>query len=490
MERIGRYKIVNKLGEGGMGIVYSAKGPGGRIVALKVIKFSPEIAKDPAAVKEVIRLFMREADVTIKLRHPNIVRVYDRGEEQGHIFMAIEFLDGGNLRQYLSRTSVTINDGIRLLREIADGLDYAHKNGVIHRDLKPENILLNKSGKPKIADFGLALVDDKYKVRHEMKAQMSGTLIYMAPEQMGDAYNLTPSADLYALAVITYEMLSRGHHPFESLLAAGDMAAIVAAVAVAKPPHIRQYNPDLPARLNDVLEKGMAKIRDERYSTAKEFVDDVERALKNLPPSHVIVEDVPSDYTDEDFKKQFQTWKSQGGYRDLDLERNVILAGAAALFAVGLIGVANRGIQNAYRQFSENLEIQERARVYGEIAQVLAKEFSVQLEEALMLTLEALNDSSPEKIMRLFMEIPVSRSSVPLAEVLSLLLGVRIAYVFDKPFEDVESKLEIYFQRDGQPIRRTVTTQIDWHKLPDDIREHLVRQRKDAMFNLYPNGSQ
>lgn len=490
MERIGRYKIVDKLGEGGMGIVYSAKGPGGKIVALKVIKFSPEIAQDRAAVKEVIRLFMREADVTIKLRHPNVVRVYDRGEEQGHIFMAIEFLDGGNLRQYLTKNSVTINDAIRLLREIADGLDYAHKNGVIHRDLKPENILMNKSGKPKIADFGLALVDDKYKVRHEMKAQMSGTLIYMAPEQMGDAYNLTPSADLYALAVITYEMLSRGHHPFESLLVSDDMAAIIAAIAVAKPPHIRQYNPDLPVRLNDVLEKGMAKIRDERYNTAKDFVDDVERALKNLPPSHVIVEDAPSDYTDEDFKKQFDTWKSQSGYRDLDFERNVILAGAAALFAVGLIGVANKGIRNAYNQFRENLEIQERARVYGEIAQVFAKEFSIQVEEALMLTLEALNDVSPEKIMRLFMDTPLSHSSVPLAEVLSLLLGVRIAYLYGKPFEDVESKLEIYFQRDGQPIRRTVTTQLDWYKLPDDIREQLIRQRKDAMFNVYPNGNQ
>ena len=475
-----------------MGVVYSATGPNEKVFAIKVIKFSPEIAQNREAIKDIVRLFMREADVTVKLRHANIVRIYDRGEEEGQFFMVMEMLSEGDLRKYVSTHSITVVEAVRILRQIALGLDYAHKNGIIHRDLKPENILMTKDGTPKISDFGLALVNDKYKVRHEMKAQGLGTLIYMAPEQMGDAYHLTPSADIYALAIIAYEILSQGHHPFETFLIAEGAVTVMAmkaAIATEKPPHIRHYNPDLPPRLHDVLEKGMAKIRDERYETAQYFVDDLERALKNLPPSHIIVEDTPTEYTDENFANQVKTFKSQSGYRDLEQERNLVLASAAvAVISAGLLNVAkvNKSLRSIYKELVETLEIQERARVYGEVAQVLAKEFAIELNESLMITLEVLNDASADKIIRLFVDTPLSRASVPLADVNAFLLGVRLIYVYGTSFGATESRVEIYFQRNEHPVKRTVTTKLDWYKLPEDIRDHLLRRKEDALFTIYP----
>ncbi|MFN0019937.1 MAG: serine/threonine-protein kinase [Pirellulaceae bacterium] len=198
-------EIIELLGQGGMGAVYKARQKHlDRLIALKVIP--PEAAKEPAFAER----FAREARALARLNHPNIVTVYDFGQSDGVYFLLMEFVDGLNLRQTMKSGNLSPQEALAIVPHVCDALQYAHDQGIVHRDVKPENVLLDKSGRVKIADFGLAKLlthsPQDYTLTHSM--QVMGTPRYMAPEQIEHPLDVDHRADIYSLGVMFYEMLT------------------------------------------------------------------------------------------------------------------------------------------------------------------------------------------------------------------------------------------------------------------------------------------
>jgi serine/threonine protein kinase len=198
-------EILELLGKGGMGAVYKARQPHlDRFVALKVLP--PESARDPAFAER----FAREARALARLNHPNIVGVHDFGDSSGLYWLLMEYVDGVNLRQAMRAGQLTPEEALRIVPQLCDALQFAHDEGVVHRDIKPENILLDKRGRVKVADFGLAKLLGQSAADTGLTGtqQVLGTLHYMAPEQLAGARTVDHRADIYALGVTFYEMLT------------------------------------------------------------------------------------------------------------------------------------------------------------------------------------------------------------------------------------------------------------------------------------------
>jgi tRNA A-37 threonylcarbamoyl transferase component Bud32 len=196
--------FVELLGKGGMGAVYKARQRGlDRVVAVKILP--PEVGRDPAFAER----FTREAKALAHLNHPNIVTVYEFGQVDGLYYLVMEFVDGVNLRQAIQSGSLAPKDALAIVPQICDALQFAHDEAVVHRDIKPENILIDKRGRVKIADFGLAKLLGQEPI-HQLTAahQVMGTLRYMAPEQMEGARDVDHRADIYSLGVVFYELLT------------------------------------------------------------------------------------------------------------------------------------------------------------------------------------------------------------------------------------------------------------------------------------------
>ena len=198
-------EILELLGHGGMGAVYKATQPGlDRLVAVK--NLPPEVSQDPAFAER----FNREARALAKLNHPNIVGIYDFGQAGAYCYFVMEYVDGVNLRQAMQSGGLTPAEALKIVPQICDALQFAHDEGIVHRDIKPENILLDKKGRVKIADFGLAKLLGK--AAHDVSLtgtnQVMGTLRYMAPEQLVGSREVDHRADIYSLGVTFYEMLT------------------------------------------------------------------------------------------------------------------------------------------------------------------------------------------------------------------------------------------------------------------------------------------
>ena len=257
---LGPYRIVEQVGRGGMATVYKAFQPSlHRFVAIKVL---PEfLAGDPSFRSR----FEQEAVAIARLRHPNILTVYDHGEDDGVAYIVTEFIEGGTLADQLGKP-LPADYVAQVLGPIASALDYAHARGVVHRDLKPSNILLASDGTPILGDFGLALMMTSSQERLTQSGTILGTPEYMSPEQCEGAA-VTPSADIYALGVIAYEMLT-GKVPFS----AATPAAVLVAQIKNELPSPRQLNPDLSAAVELALLKALAKAPEDRFKTAGDFV--------------------------------------------------------------------------------------------------------------------------------------------------------------------------------------------------------------------------
>ncbi|MCZ6689966.1 MAG: serine/threonine-protein kinase [Planctomycetota bacterium] len=199
------YHLERELGRGGMGVVYLANQESlGRKVAVKVLP------KDLCNDEDFVRRFEREAQSLAKLNHPNIVSILDKGREEGTYYFVMEFVDGVSLRQILEEKRLTPNEALRIVKQICDGLEYAHQEGVVHRDIKPENILIDRKGNAKIADFGLARLirGEEPRSRITRSQMVMGSPDYMAPEQREKPRDVDHRADLFSLGVVLYEMLT------------------------------------------------------------------------------------------------------------------------------------------------------------------------------------------------------------------------------------------------------------------------------------------
>jgi len=273
---LGRYHILEPLGEGGMAVVYKAFDT--RLetdVAVKVIrteKFTPEV------LARALKRFEREAKALARLTHPNIVKVTDYGEYEGRPYLVMPFLPGGNLKGLLKeRGRLNWQEAARTLIPLAHALEYAHSQGVIHRDVKPSNILITQSGEYMLTDFGVAkVIEEEATVDLTGTAMAVGTPEYMAPEQ-ASAKTADNRADIYALGIVFYEMLT-GRRPFEADTPLG----VIIKQASEPLPRPKQFVPDLPDRVEQILLKALAKKPGDRYQSMSDLAIALESILSGV----------------------------------------------------------------------------------------------------------------------------------------------------------------------------------------------------------------
>ena len=267
------YEILGVLGRGGMGIVYQARHRRlQRQVALKMI-----LAGGHAGPQELAR-FRTEAEAVARLQHPNIVQIYEVGEQHGLPYCALEFVDGGSLARKLAGTPLPPQQAANLVATLADAMHAGHQRGIVHRDLKPDNILLTADGTPKITDFGLARKLDGG-AGHTASGAIVGTPSYMAPEQArGRGKEVGPAADIYALGAILYECLT-GRPPFK---AATPMDTVL-QVIYDEPVPPRQFQPAVPRELETICSKCLRKEPAHRYGSAAALADDLKHYLNGEP---------------------------------------------------------------------------------------------------------------------------------------------------------------------------------------------------------------
>ena len=267
-EKIGKYEIQGELGEGGMGVVYKGFDRAiGRNVAIKAID---KASVDAQELKYILERFRVEAQAVGRLVHPRIVQIYDYGEDEHTAYIVMELINGKTLRQHLAQeASYEIHEIGVIIGQLLDGIGHAHSEGVIHRDIKPGNIMINSDGRIKISDFGIARIDSSELTQ---VGEILGTPYYMAPEQfIGSA--IDPTADLYSVGVIAYELLT-GRKPF-----AGKNYEVMQQVINEIPANPSQLNAVLSPLMDRVLQKALAKSAIDRFQSAREFAEAFREAI-------------------------------------------------------------------------------------------------------------------------------------------------------------------------------------------------------------------
>ena len=272
-QKLGKYEIRRELGRGAMGVVYEGWDPMiDRRVALKTVR---KDQLDRSEVDEILSRFRREAQAAGRLNHPNVVAVYEYGEDtDGTAFIAMEYVEGRELKDYFDRQErFPLNEIVRLMSELLDALGHAHSHGIVHRDVKPANIFLLQSGQAKVGDFGIARIESSNLTQ---AGSVLGTPAYMSPEQfMGQ--RVDGRSDLFSAGVILYQFLT-GEKPF-----AGQLTTIMHKVLKEDPIAPSELNVQVPSVFDDVVRKAMAKRPEDRYQKAREFSEALHAALAGKP---------------------------------------------------------------------------------------------------------------------------------------------------------------------------------------------------------------
>ncbi|MBL8817155.1 MAG: protein kinase [Planctomyces sp.] len=293
---LGNYLVLDKLGQGGMGVVLKAEHKRlKRPVALKVM--SQSIAKTPDALKR----FHREVEAAAKLRHPNVVATDDADEFKGTHFLVMEYVEGSDLSAYVKKNGpLPVGQAVRCIIQAARGLEFAHSLGVIHRDIKPANLLLDKSGIVKILDLGLARIEGSATNQSELTSTgaVMGTVDYMAPEQAVSTKGADARSDIYSLGISLWYLLT-GRCAFEG----NSMVAKLLAHRDAPIPSLMKANEDVPEWLDGVFRKMVAKSRNDRYQSMSEVIRDLENGLSDSS-SNMSMPQIPEDLNLQSFLSQ------------------------------------------------------------------------------------------------------------------------------------------------------------------------------------------
>ena len=268
-ELVGKYKIIDVVGKGGMGIVYKAEDTKlKRNVALKFLP--PELTKD----KEAKDRFVIEAQAAAALSHPNICTIHEINEEEGKTFIAMEYVEGQSLKTKIDRGPLKTNDALDIAIQVAEGIEQAHKKGIVHRDIKSANIVVTDAGQAKVMDFGLAKV--KGGTLLTRKGTTLGTVAYMSPEQ-ARGEEVDHRSDIWSLGIVMYEMLS-GQLPF-----IGDReASILYSVVHEEAKPVSAWNPDIPTELQQIINRALKKKPEARYASASEMQKDLQKYRDSL----------------------------------------------------------------------------------------------------------------------------------------------------------------------------------------------------------------
>jgi serine/threonine-protein kinase len=271
---LGRYQIMKELGRGAMGVVYLGKDPTiQRFVAIKTMRLDEIDNTDE--LKQFRDRFFREAESTGRLSHPNIVTVYDAGEQEGLAFIAMEYLEGTTLGNYCQKGSLLpAKQVLQVVATVAEALDYAHSQDVVHRDIKPANIMILRNRLVKVMDFGIAKVASHSKTQTNM---ILGTPRYMSPEQAAGK-NVDGRSDVFSLGIVLFELLT-GQKPFD----AENMAALVLKISKSPHPPLLKFRRDLPTRVQSIVDRALQKEVPNRYRHASDFAQDLRDVYQVLP---------------------------------------------------------------------------------------------------------------------------------------------------------------------------------------------------------------
>lgn len=274
-QNIGRYEIISEIGQGAMGVVYRALDPMlERTVAIKTI--SLDLSKDE--FEEFEQRFYREAKSAGRLNHPNIVTIHDVGNTDNVAYMAMEFLEGVELRDIMDAgAQLEIDKIVEIVSQVADGLEFAHEHGVVHRDIKPSNIMILKNGLAKITDFGIALIPSSSRT---MAGMVLGSPKYMSPEQVV-GQDVDRRSDIFSLGVMLYEMLT-GKPPFSG----DNISAIMYRILNETPMAPSTIKPELPEVFNYIVARALAKHPDDRYQSAAEMAVDLRSYATLVTPEN------------------------------------------------------------------------------------------------------------------------------------------------------------------------------------------------------------
>jgi eukaryotic-like serine/threonine-protein kinase len=269
--KYGRYEIVREVGRGAMGVVYQAHDPHiDRLIALKVLR------SDRVAIEASVQRFLKEAKAVGRLSHPNIVTVYDVGQDQGVIYIAMEFLEGRPLSEVMLTGRLKSREVVEIGIQVAGALQYSHRNGVVHRDIKPANIILAAGNRVKLTDFGIARIEDPLITKQTQAGEILGTPLYMSPEQV-DGLPVDGRSDLFSLGVILYE-LSTGKRPFQG----ESLAGIFDEIRKASPPRPEKVESTIPGPLSDVIVKSLKSRPGDRFQSGEEMAKALTACLEEI----------------------------------------------------------------------------------------------------------------------------------------------------------------------------------------------------------------
>ena len=339
-----RYEIVKSIGEGGMANVYLAKDIIlDRKVAIKVLR--GDLAND----EKFIRRFQREALSASSLSHPNIVEMYDVGEDSGNYYIVMEYVEGRTLKQLLKkRGNLTVSEAVDIMIQLTDGIAHAHDSYIIHRDLKPQNIMIEEDGRIKITDFGIAMALNSTQLTQTNSVM--GSVHYLPPEQ-ANGKGSTIKCDIYSMGILFYELLT-GILPFK-----GDNAVEIALKHMKDPlPSVRKQNPSVPQSVENIILKATAKNPKNRYNDVKEMYNDLKKCLNEEElnqdryvypfPEHEIddTKTIPTIKREQKTKKQEDLENTEDIVKEIPKQKNnkmkwliIILSSICGLLLLGLI---------------------------------------------------------------------------------------------------------------------------------------------------------
>jgi eukaryotic-like serine/threonine-protein kinase len=280
LKKLGRYDLVRVLGKGAMGIVYEGRDPNlDRRVAIKTVKVE-NLSEEAAAEYE--HRFRTEARSAARLQHPNIVSVYDSDRDGDIAFLVMEYIQGDDLKHHLDKgVRYSLEQSLKMIRDLLSALDYAHKQGIVHRDIKPANLLIEPGGRVKLTDFGVARIQDSGEATRT-QGSMVGTLKYMSPEQV-QGQKIDSRADLFSVGVVLYQLLT-DKRPFD-----GDNDfSIIHQIIGHTPAAPSSFNARLPSAIDAVVARALAKDRDQRFATARDFATALQSAIRRAEDATVV----------------------------------------------------------------------------------------------------------------------------------------------------------------------------------------------------------